>query len=102
MGCIASTHFVVLVNGEPSGFFRGSKGLRQGFPLSPLLSPLIVEGLSMLINKAKEDGETSGIKIARYLSITHLLFVDNVVLFGVGMIKEWFVYKNILYFFVRY
>ena len=30
-----------------------------------------------------------GIKVSSSLSLTHLLFVDDVVLFGVGTLEEW-------------
>lgn len=33
---ISTVHFSVLINGESNGFFRSSKGIRQGDPLSPL------------------------------------------------------------------
>ena len=45
MGCVSSTNYSILVNGNPTSFFSASRGLRQGCPLSPLLFLLIAEGL---------------------------------------------------------
>ena len=96
MGCITSANFVVLVNGDPTIFFKASRGLRQGCPLSPLLFLLIVEGLSRIIYKEKNEKNLKGIKITRILSITHLLFEVDVVFFGNGSMEEWIAYKKIL------
>ena len=41
--CISTIRYSVLINGEASGFFSSSKGLRQGDPLSPLLFILVME-----------------------------------------------------------
>ena len=36
-GCICTPWVAPLVNGRPTNFFQASRGLSQGFPLSPLL-----------------------------------------------------------------
>ena len=74
MGCVISTKFFVLVNGSPSGFFKGSRGLRQGCPLSPLFFLLIVEDLSRILKKLVDDGRLEGILVANGFRITHFAF----------------------------
>ncbi|XP_034700238.1 uncharacterized protein LOC117925348 [Vitis riparia] len=65
--CISTAKFSVLVNGEPTGFFSSSKGLRQGDPLSPYLFIMGMEVLSALIRRAVEGGcifgSASGLRI---------------------------------------
>jgi hypothetical protein len=58
-----------LVNGEPTGFFRSERGVRQGCPLSPLLFILMMEGLSLLLKKSSAEGSISGIKVSRMTKI---------------------------------
>ena len=96
MGCVSIENFYVLINGSPLGFFGASRGIRQGFPLSPLLFLLIIEGLSHLIGKAKSDGKIYGIKLSPSLVFSHLLFVDDAIIFGMGTLEEWKEYKEIL------
>jgi len=54
--CISTVRFSVLINGESSGFFSSSRGLRQGDPLSRLLFILVMEALNRLVYKACELG----------------------------------------------
>ena len=96
LGCTYSANFAILVNGSPSPFFTTSRGIRQGCPLSPLLFILVIEGLSLLIEDAKDNGKIRGIKISPQLSLTHLLFVDDVIMFEVGSFEEWMAFKVIL------
>jgi hypothetical protein len=84
MNCITFASFVVLINGATSPFFRPGRGLRQGFPLSPLLFLLIVEGLSRLLKEAFENGSFKGVNIGTSCNITHLLFVDDILIFCEG------------------
>ena len=58
-----------------------------GFPLSPLLFLLVIDGLNKLIKKAKLEGNINGIKLGNNLSISQLVFVDDIMIFGLGSTK---------------
>ena len=49
-----------------------------------------------MIEEAKRTGKIKGIKVTSKLSLTHLLFVDDVILFGLGSYEEWLAFKGIL------
>ena len=78
--------FSILINGEASGFFSSSRGLRQGDPLSPLLFILVMEILSKLVIKVGEESFLNGFHISNPhsegLVISHLLFADNTLVFA--------------------
>jgi hypothetical protein len=63
LSCVTSANFAVLINGEPTNFFKSARGLRQGCPLSPYLFILILEGLSRLLHKRVEEHQLSGLKL---------------------------------------
>ena len=52
--CISTPTFSILINGSLTSFFGSSRGLRQGDPLSPYLFVLVMEALSLMIDKAVE------------------------------------------------
>jgi hypothetical protein len=80
LACVTNANFVVLINGEASSFFKSERGLRQGCPLSPYLFILIMEGLSLLLNKSFSDHQLSGIKVSKFIKIFLLMFVDDVLI----------------------
>ena len=83
MSCIKSVSYSILVNGEPHGFIKPSRGLRQGDPLSPYLFLLVAEGLHSLISQAASEGSLQGISLCRTgPRITHLFFADDSLLFS--------------------
>ena len=96
MGCVSSANFSILVNGNPTPFFSASRGLRQGCPMSPLLFLLIAEGFSRMIKELADHGDIVGIEVAARIFITHLLFVDDILLFGGGTFREWQAIKKAL------
>jgi hypothetical protein len=76
-----------LINGRASKFFKPTRGLKQGCPMSPLLFLLAVDGLTRIVDAYKRNGKLKGVQIGRGLPSFHLLFVDDV-LFGAGSIRE--------------
>jgi hypothetical protein len=88
MGCITTTTYAILINGEPTDFFNSGRGLRQGCLLSPLLFLLVMEGLSLAIKKSQEEGLVTGIKVTRLIRILHLLFVDDILIMTKASVTE--------------
>jgi hypothetical protein len=101
MACVSSTTYATLINKEATNFFKCSKGLRQGCPLSPLLFILVMEGLSLALKKAKSDGQITGIKVSSLIRILHLLFVDDILIMTKASLAEWEKIQSILQVFCR-
>ncbi|RVW38638.1 LINE-1 reverse transcriptase-like [Vitis vinifera] len=81
--CCSTTTFSILINGSPSGFFRSSRGLRQGNPLSPYLFLFAMEALSQLLSCARNGGFISSFRVGgrEGLIVSHLLFADDTLIF---------------------
>lgn len=89
MRCVTSVSFSVLWQGRPIGFFKPTRGIRQGDPLSPYLFLLVSEGLSGLFQKAVSNGFIHGVEMGGAAPpISHLLFADDSLIFGRAIEEE--------------
>jgi hypothetical protein len=83
MNCITSVQSNVLWNGSRSDFFPPHCGVRQGDPMSPYLFLLCMDKLSHLIVEAIENVQWKPMHAGRYgPSISHLMFADDLLIFG--------------------
>lgn len=75
---MSSPSFSILVNGSPKGFFKGSRGLRQGDTLSPYLFIMAMDLLGRMISKAEEVGLPAGFSLSESgPSIPFIQFADD-------------------------
>lgn len=86
--CICTTNFTVGYNGMVHGYFKGKRGLRQGDPLSPYLFVIAMNILSLMLNKAAEDGKFNYHHNCDKAKLTHLCFVDDLLIFLDGSLNS--------------
>ncbi|KAI0511115.1 hypothetical protein KFK09_011738 [Dendrobium nobile] len=85
---VENCFFSIIINGRNHGFFKSSKGLRQGDTISPALFIIAIEYLS----RGLEDLFAKNVQLRYYtkrgFNITHLSFADDFILFTNGAIKN--------------
>jgi hypothetical protein len=82
MKCVNIVSFSILVNGQPSPYFKPHRGIRQGDPLSPYLFILCADVFSGLITNAQNQFLIHGISIAQNApKVSHLFFADDSIIF---------------------
>lgn len=86
--CICSPSFSVSINGVSSGYFKGKTGLRQGDPLSPILFVMMMNVLSLMLNKAANAGSFAYHHDCSHLQLTHLCFADDLLIFLEGSVDS--------------
>jgi hypothetical protein len=77
-------------------------GIGQWFPLSPYLFLLVVEGMSRSILEARISRRLQGVPFGGGVNVTHLLFLDDVLLFANGSIEEGRSMSNILKLYCKF
>jgi hypothetical protein len=97
-----SARLSVLVNGKLAGFFPCTRGVRQGDPLSPLLtsSPLGEDVLSRSILKPSTEGKLTLMSLCRNVQVpTHVLYADDIMVFCKGSKRN---IRNLMHIFHLY
>lgn len=80
--CISSVTYSILINGEPYGGIKPTRGIRQGNPLSPYLFLLCFKGLNTFLNQVVSTGRLGAYSLCKNGSkISHLFFADDSLLF---------------------
>ncbi|KAJ0931049.1 putative RNA-directed DNA polymerase [Helianthus annuus] len=85
MACVTSTMFSLSINGNLHGYFKGKRGLRQGDPMSPYLFTLVMEVLTLILQKQVDV--TADFRFHHKCEeqrIINLCFADDLFLFARG------------------
>ncbi|VFQ90110.1 unnamed protein product [Cuscuta campestris] len=101
MGNLKATHFSVLVNGQPKGFFPMKCGVKQEDPLSPLLFIIALEGLSQFLNYHHSSGLIKPFSAGRTPTPCHLLYADDIILFTTANSRNLLRLRELLSTFLR-
>ncbi|KAH9724450.1 reverse transcriptase domain-containing protein [Citrus sinensis] len=88
LNCITTANFSIIISGKPKGLFRAQRGLRQGCPLSLYLFLICVEAFSNLLMQAERQNLIYGLRFGQEISITHLLFADDSLIFARASTNE--------------
>ncbi|XP_070050672.1 uncharacterized protein [Nicotiana tomentosiformis] len=80
---LSNNWYSVLINGQASRFFKSTRGVKQGDPLSPALFILSAEVLSRSLNKMFEDKRFIGDGMPKWTDLlNHLAYTDDTIIFA--------------------
>lgn len=86
--CVCTPSFSVAFNGSTYGYFKGKRGLRQGDPLSPYLFVLVMNCLSLALDRAAASGLFHYHPRCERTKLTHLSFADDLLIFSDGSLSS--------------
>ncbi|GKA07497.1 RNA-directed DNA polymerase, eukaryota, reverse transcriptase zinc-binding domain protein [Tanacetum coccineum] len=81
MTCVSSVAFSICVNGERFGYFKSGRGLRQGDPMSPYLFTLVMEVLTLMVQR--KVANSNHFKYhwgCKEIKLTQLCFADDLLM----------------------
>jgi hypothetical protein len=82
MECVCSVSYSILVNGQPIGNIKLSRGICQGDPLSPYLFMLCAKALSSILTRGEKKGVLTMVPMSKKgPRLSHLFFADDNLIF---------------------
>ncbi|XP_075106782.1 uncharacterized protein LOC142179805 [Nicotiana tabacum] len=83
MNLLVKNWYSMLINGQASWFFKSSKGVKQGDPLSPTLFIMSAEVLSRSLNNLFLYKNFKGFGIPKWTDpLNHLAYADDTIIFS--------------------
>ena len=79
--CISNVLCFILINGKPQGRINLKRGIRQGNPISPFIFILAMNYFSRLLKHLEKRQMIKVISFNSECNLTHILFVDDILLF---------------------
>lgn len=77
-GIVSNNWYSILLNGQPYGFFKSTKGVKQGDPLSPTLFIQAAEALSRGLNALNMNQYFCRFGLPKWSpKINHLAYADD-------------------------
>ncbi|KAL2644224.1 hypothetical protein R1flu_011811 [Riccia fluitans] len=73
------------------------RGVRQGYPLAPLLFALSTQPLMEALQEAEDTGELKGLQLPNMKAITHEIFADDNSIFISAEARDFLQVKSIIH-----
>lgn len=82
--CVTTTNYFLSINGEPTGYIKGRKGLRQGDPLSSYLFVIVMEVLTSILREKANLPDFHFHWRCSNTKLINLCFADDLMIFSKG------------------
>ncbi|XP_075084870.1 putative mitochondrial protein AtMg01250 [Nicotiana tabacum] len=97
-GIVLNNWYSVLLNDQSHGFFKSSRGVKQGDPLSPTLFILAAEALSRGLNALHMNLNFCGYGMPKWSpKINHLAYADDTIIFSSSDVPSLPLIMEVLY-----